>query len=46
MTEIQAYTAILLEEVMQMEKKLYKVFYRTVNGMEEHTFIEADGEEK
>lgn len=29
-----------------MEKKLYKVFYRTVNGMEEHTFIKADGEEK
>ena len=30
---------------MQMEKKLYKVFYKTVNGTEGHTFIEADGEE-
>ena len=29
-----------------MEKKLYKVFYKTVNGTEGHTFIEADGEEK
>ena len=29
-----------------MEKKLYKVFYKTVSGMEGHTYIEADGEEK
>lgn len=28
-----------------MEKKLYKVFYKTVNGNERYTFIEADGEE-
>ena len=28
-----------------MEKKLYKVFYKTLNGTEGHTFIEADGEE-
>ena len=28
-----------------MEKKLYKVFYRTGNGNEHFTFIEADGEE-
>ena len=28
-----------------MEKKLYKVFYRTGNGNESFTFIEADGEE-
>lgn len=28
-----------------MEKKLYKVFYRTENGNESFTFIEADGEE-
>ena len=28
-----------------MEKKLYKVFYRTRNGNESFTFIEADGEE-
>ena len=28
-----------------MEKKLYKVFYRTVSGNERFTFIEADGEE-
>lgn len=27
-----------------MEKKLYKVFYKTVNGTEGHTFIEADNE--
>ena len=33
-------------EVMQMEKKLYKVFYKTVNGTEGHTYIEADREEK
>lgn len=30
---------------MQMEKKLYKVFYKTINGNESYTFIEADGEE-
>ena len=29
-----------------MEKKLYKVFYKTVNGTEGHTYIEADREEK
>ena len=29
-----------------MEKKLYKVFYKTVNGTEGHTYIETDGEEK
>ena len=29
-----------------MEKKLYKVFYKTVNGTEGYTYIEADGEEK
>lgn len=28
-----------------MEKKLYKVFYRTGNGNESFTFIKADGEE-
>lgn len=28
-----------------MEKKLYKVFYRSGNGNERFTFIEADGEE-
>ena len=28
-----------------MEKKLYKVYYRTGNGNENFTFIEADGEE-
>ena len=28
-----------------MEKKLYKVFYRTGNENENFTFIEADGEE-
>lgn len=28
-----------------MKKKLYKVFYRTGNGNEHFTFIEADGEE-
>ena len=28
-----------------MEKKLYKVFYKTINGNESYTFIEADGEE-
>ena len=28
-----------------MENKLYKVFYRTGNGNESFTFIEADGEE-
>ena len=28
-----------------MEKKLYKVLYRTGNGKESFTFIEADGEE-
>ena len=28
-----------------MEKKLYKVFYKTGNGNERYTFIEADGEE-
>ena len=28
-----------------MEKKLYKVFYRTGNGNVSFTFIEADGEE-
>ena len=28
-----------------MKKKLYKVFYRTRNGNERFTFIEADGEE-
>lgn len=28
-----------------MKKKLYKVFYRTGNGNEIFTFIEADGEE-
>ena len=28
-----------------MEKKLYKVFYRTGNGNESFTLIEADGEE-
>lgn len=28
-----------------MEKKLYKVFYKTVNGTEGYTFIKADGEE-
>lgn len=28
-----------------MKKKIYKVFYKTVNGIEKHTFIEADGEE-
>ena len=28
-----------------MGKKLYKVFYRTGNGNESFTFIEADGEE-
>ena len=28
-----------------MEKKLYKVFYKTGNGNESYTFIEADGEE-
>ena len=28
-----------------MEKKLYKVYYRTGNGNESFTFIEADGEE-
>lgn len=28
-----------------IEKKLYKVFYRTGNGNESFTFIEADGEE-
>lgn len=28
-----------------MENKLYKVFYRTGNGNECFTFIEADGEE-
>ena len=28
-----------------MGKKLYKVFYRTGNGNEHFTFIEADGEE-
>ena len=28
-----------------MEKKLYKVFYRTGNENESFTFIEADGEE-
>ena len=32
-------------EVMQMEKKLYKVFYKTLNGTGGHTFIEADEEE-
>ena len=26
--------------------KIYKVFYRTVNGNESFTFIEADREEK
>lgn len=29
-----------------MEKKLYKVFYKTVNGTEGYTYIEADREEK
>ena len=28
-----------------MEKKMYKVFYKTGNGTEGHTFIEADSEE-
>ena len=28
-----------------MEKKLYKVFYKTGNGNEGFTFIEANGEE-
>lgn len=28
-----------------MEKKMYKVFYRSGNGNERFTFIEADGEE-
>ena len=28
-----------------MEKKLYKVFYKTGNGNESFTFIEANGEE-
>lgn len=28
-----------------MEKKLYKVFYKTVNGTEGHTFIETNREE-
>lgn len=28
-----------------MKKKLYKVFYKTENGSEGFTFIEADGEE-
>lgn len=28
-----------------MEKKLYKVLYKTGNGSEGFTFIEADGEE-
>ena len=28
-----------------MEKKLYKVFYKTGNGNERYTFIEADSEE-
>ena len=28
-----------------MEKKLYKVFYRTGNRNESFTFIEADGKE-
>ena len=28
-----------------MEKKLYKVFYKTGNGNEGFTFIESDGEE-
>ena len=28
-----------------MEKKLYKVFYKTGNGNERFTFIEAYGEE-
>ena len=27
-----------------MEKKLYKVFYKTGNGNESYTFIEADSE--
>lgn len=27
-----------------MEKKLYKVFYKTEDGNESYTFIEADGE--
>lgn len=29
----------------QVEKKLYKVFYRSGNGNECFTFVEADGEE-
>lgn len=28
-----------------MEKKLYKVFYKTENGNKKYTYIEADGEE-
>ena len=28
-----------------MKKKLYKVFYKTVNGTEGHTYIEANGVE-
>lgn len=35
----------MFREGMKMEKMIYKVFYKTVNGTEGHTYIEADSEE-
>lgn len=42
---IDVIECVYVQEVFQMKKKLYKVFYKSGNGNEHFTFIEADGEE-